>query len=239
VTAASRVCWALANECRSDDVVVVGVATPLAAAAALLARRLLVPELTVVVGGAVDPPDLDVAELLLDPPAAGRRAAAFLGQRALLELLQRGAFTLQFVSPAQVGADAAINASRVATADGWRWLPGCLALPDTAALVGRLVAYRVEGTDRFAVERVDHVTGLGRADEVRRRFALPGRGVVAIVTERGRRGWHDEHWRPLVEPPPDAVRLLADEIDRHGLIDLETTSGRRAARATLARMAAR
>jgi acyl CoA:acetate/3-ketoacid CoA transferase beta subunit len=234
--AARRVCWALARECRDDDVAIVGVATPLAAAAVLLARRLLVPDLAVVIGGAVDPPDLDVARLLTDPTAVAHGAAAMLGQAALMTLLQGAAFTLQFVSPAQVDREGAINASRIRTADGWRRLAGCLALPDTAALVGRLVAYRVEGAARrFAVERVDHVTGLGRDAATRRAWGLPGRGVVAVITERGRH----EIGGPIETAPLDAVPaevddLLDREIDRHGLIELESPSGRDGARARLA-----
>jgi acyl CoA:acetate/3-ketoacid CoA transferase beta subunit len=234
--AVRRVCWALARECRDDDVAIVGVATPLAAAAVLLARRLLVPDLTVIIGGAVDPPDLDVAALLTDPPAVARRAPAVLGQQALLTLLQGGAFTLQFVSPAQVDGDGAINTSRVRVAGGWRRLPGCLALPDTAALVGRLVAYRVEGERRFVVERVDHVTGLGRARETRRRWGLLGRGVVAVITENGRRDLGDPapRARPLDAVPAEVADLLDREIDRHSLIELDSPAGRDAARARVA-----
>jgi acyl CoA:acetate/3-ketoacid CoA transferase beta subunit len=235
-SAARCVCWALARECRDDDVVIVGVATPLAAVAVLLARRLLVPDITVIIGGAVDPPDLDVAAMLVDPPAVGRGAPAVLGQGALLTLLQGGAFTLQFVSPAQVDATGAINASRVRDDDGWRRLPGCLALPDTAALVGRLVAYRVDGDRRFAVDRVDHVTGLGRDEAARRRWGLCGRGVVTVVTEHGRREIGDAvaATRPLAPVPAAVGDLLDRELDRHSLIELESPTGRAAARARLA-----
>lgn len=234
---ARAVCWALARECRDDDVLVVGVATPLAAAAAMLARELVAPDLTVIVGGAVDPPTMDVAVLLSDPPAVCSAAPAVLGQRDLLTLLHGGAMTLQFVSPAQVGADGAVNTSRVRTATGgWRPLPGCLALPDTTALVGRLVAYRVEGGPRFAVDHVDYVTGVGTDPAVRGRWALPGRGVVAVVTGDGRRSTGSAAWEPLESTPADADVLLDRVIDPHGVIELETRHGRHAARQRLARI---
>jgi hypothetical protein len=46
---ADRMVWRMAKECRSDDVLVVGVGTPVATAAGMLARELLVPDVTVVV----------------------------------------------------------------------------------------------------------------------------------------------------------------------------------------------
>lgn len=216
---ARRVCWALARECRSDDVLVVGVATPVAAAAALVAREVLVPDLTVIIGGAVDPPTMDIARLVTDPASASRRAPAVLGQRDLLELLQRGGITLQFVSPAQVDRQGAINTSRVSVAGRAKLLPGCLALPDTAAMVGRLVAYRAADAQRFFVDRVDHVTGMGRAPHERARFGLAGRGVVAVVTSAGRRviGGADE-WQPLDPVPTDVDALLDQVIDPSGVM---------------------
>jgi glutaconate CoA-transferase, subunit B len=239
VIAARRVCWALAEECRDDDVAVVGVGTPLAGAAAFLARELLVPGLTIIVGGAVDPPLMDIAEVLVDPTSVTRSARGVLGQRELLPMLQRGTITLQFISPAQVDREGAVNTSRVRDGSGWRDLPGCLAIPDTTALVGRLVAYRLEGGERFMVGRVDHVTGLGRAPDLRARFGLSGRGVIAVVTEQGRLELDDprRRWRPLDDPSPEANELLDRVIDPHHVIELETKHGRQSARDTLARLA--
>jgi acyl CoA:acetate/3-ketoacid CoA transferase beta subunit len=235
---AQRVCWALACECRNDDVLVVGVATPMATAAAMLARRLLAPDLTVIAGAAVDPPTIDVAATIVDPGSLTRSAPQVLGQRDLLLLIQRGAITLQFVSPAQVDPTGAINTSRVADGDRWRRLPGCLALPDTAVMIGRLVAYRIEGGDRFLVDAVDHVTGAGAGEW---RHDLPGSGVVAVITDEGRRpieparvGWAPA--TPLVAIPSEAAELLDREIDPHGVLAVETRRGRAEALATLERL---
>lgn len=232
---ARRVCWALATECRADDVLIVGVGTPIAAAAAFLARSLVAPTMTIIVSGAVDPPPGDLADLLSDPPAITRRAAAVLGQADLLDLVQRGTATLQFISPAQLDPAGNVNTVRVGTGAGARRLAGCLAIPDTAALVGRLVAYRVDGS-RLVTARVDHVTGLGHDEATRHRWHLPGRGVVAVIDDEGRRtlgpgGLGDRV--PLEPVPADALDLLTGTVDRHDLVGLETRDGRSAARARL------
>ena len=164
---ADALTWSLARQCRPDDVLVVGVATPLAAAAGMLARELLVPDLTIIMAASVNPRTHDVAESLTDPAAAARYAPGTLTQAEILDAIQRGRVTLQFVSPAEVDADGAINTNRV----GDRRLPGALALPDVAVLVGRLVAYRAGHSPRFLVPRVQYVTG--RAG-----------GVRAIVTDK-------------------------------------------------------
>ena len=234
----TSVCWALAQECRADDVLVVGVATPLAAAAAFVAREHLVHDLTIIVGGVVDPPTMDVADLLTDPFAAARTSQVILDQRELLAMLQRGTITLQFVSPAQVDHTGAVNTSRVRTSDAsWRLLPGCLALPDTTATVGRLVAYRIDGGDRFVVERVDHVSGIGADAATRAHFGLRGSGVTAIITEAGRRevraaGLDDA--TALDPMPSDVVEFVDRTIDRRGILGLETRRHRSEAAARLA-----
>jgi acyl CoA:acetate/3-ketoacid CoA transferase beta subunit len=164
---ADALTWSLARQCRPKDVLVVGVATPLAAAAGLLARELLTPDLTIIMAASVNPATHDVAESLTDPAAAARRAPGTLTQAEILDAIQRGRVTLQFVSPAEVDAEGRINTNRV----GGRRLPGALALPDVAVLVGRLVAYRAGHSPRFLVPRVQYVTG--RAG-----------GVRAIVTDK-------------------------------------------------------
>ena len=240
-TTLTDVCWALARECRGDDVVIVGVATPLAAAAAFLAKATHAAAMTVIVGGAVDPRDVDVGTLLADPAAAGRLATAMLGQRELLSLLQRGAFSLQFVSPAQVDRTGAINTSLVRGDGEWRRLPGCLALPDTASLVGRLIAYRVDGGDRFRVDRVDHVTGIGTAEELRTARRLPGHGVTAVVTESGRFAVDGTTWgapEPLERAPAEVAELLSRRIDPHGVLGIETSRERARALRALASIGA-
>jgi hypothetical protein len=125
---ADALTWSLARQCRPGDVLVNGVGTPLAIAAGLLARELLVPDLTIILAGSVEPGTHDVAEGLIDPAAVARRSKGTMGQAEMLDAIQRGDVTLQFVAPAQIDGTGRINTSRVKT----RRLPGPLALPDVA-----------------------------------------------------------------------------------------------------------
>lgn len=239
-----QVLWCLARRVRPGDVVVVGVATPLAAAAAHLARSLLHPDVTVIEAAAVGVPEHDVADGFVRPDDVARSAVGVLTQAEILDAIQRGRVDLQFVSPAQVDGRGALNASRVPDGDGGlRRLPGGLAIADVSQLVGRLVAYRAGHSPRFLAERVDFVTG------------APGR-VEAVVTDAAVLEWSGEGFRlasvhegvPVEDalagcgfpldadgcvtteaPPPEALRLLRERIDPHGLRRLETRGGRREA----------
>lgn len=182
----------LAAEARPDDVVVVGVATPIATAAALLARELHHPELTVLVAASVDPRAHDIAQPMLDGGYVGRISAGTLSQAEILDAIQRGRITLQFVSPAEVDGGGRLNTSRVRGPDGsWKRLPGGLATADIAVLVGRLVAYRAGHTPRFLAPRVAFTTGAGHTDDptLRTRARLPGRGLTTIVTDQAVLRW--------------------------------------------------
>ena len=88
---ADALTWSLARQCRPGDVLVVGVATPLALAAGMLARELRVPDLTIIAACAVDPETHDVSESLLDPTVVARRSAGTLGQADILDAIQRAA----------------------------------------------------------------------------------------------------------------------------------------------------
>jgi glutaconate CoA-transferase subunit B len=259
--AANAVIWSLASKVRSGDVVVVGVATPLAAAAALLGRELVAPDLTVIMAAAVDPDTHDIAESLRDPAAVARRSEGVMAQLEILDLIARGEVSLQFISPAEVDSRGAVNTMRVLDGEGReRRLPGPLALPDVSVLVGRLVAYRVDHSRRFLPERVHYVTGAG--DEIDR-SALPGAGVRAIVTGLADIAVGPDQPGPTLtarapnatgaqiaavtgfalagtdgaparEPIPDeAVELLDRVIDPDGVRLLETRAGRQVALAAL------
>lgn len=244
-TVDEQIVWSLARCCRQGDVLVVGVATPLAAAAGLLARELLVPDLVLIEAAAVDVAPHDLATPMVRPEVVADEAVGVYTQAEILDAIQRGRVTLQFVSPAQVDAAGNLNTSRVRSKDGsLRRLPGGLAHADIACLVGRLVAYRASHEARFLPESVDFVTGAA------------GR-VATIVTSAAVFGWDGERFRvdsihdgvsgdevlagcgfalelpvglPVTEPPPpEALRLLREEIDPHGLRRLETRAGRESA----------
>lgn len=243
--------WSLARHCRRGDVLVVGVATPLAAAAGMLARDLLLDgELTIIMAASVDPATHDVAESLIDPVAVARRSSGTLTQVEILDAIGRGRVTLQFVSPVEVDAEGQINTNRVPGPQGAeRRLPGALALPDVAVLVGRLVAYRASHSPRFLVPRVHFVTGAGgRPRSVVTDLAeidLPGRGAPrltalqpgarldAVLAGCGFELAHDDEVS-YAEPMPPAARALLDEvIDPHEIRLLEVRGGREAALARL------
>jgi acyl CoA:acetate/3-ketoacid CoA transferase beta subunit len=241
-TIEEQVTWCLARQCRADDVLVVGVATPIAAAAGQLARGLLVPDLVLIEAAAVDVAPHDVATAMVRPEGISAGAVGVYSQAQILDVIQRGRISLQLISPAQIDGRGALNTSRVRGKDGaLRRLPGGLATADIARLMGRLVVYRIGHERRFLPDRVDFVTG------------VPGR-VAAIVTSAAVIDWDGERFRlasvhgsssvdevvagcafeldvpdrvPSTEaPPPEALRLLREEIDPHGLRRLETRDGR-------------
>ncbi len=183
---ADRMVWRLANECRNDDVLIVGVGTPVAAAAGMLARELLVPDLTVLVAASVQPVrSHDIARPMIEADFVARMSTGSFGQADVLDLIGRGGVTLQFVAPAQIDRRGRLNASEVPRPDGTMMrLPGPLALPDVSCLVGRLVGYRAAHSKRFLVDEVDFVTGLGSADLDQRAAAgLTGAGLTTVITD--------------------------------------------------------
>jgi glutaconate CoA-transferase, subunit B len=185
----------LARQAVPGDVVVVGVATPIATAAALLARE-LVGEVTVIAAASVQPPPFDIARPMLRADAVARIARGTYTQAEVLDAIQRGRVTLQFVSPAQVDGRGRLNTSRVPGRDGGlRRLPGGLATGDISVLIGRLVAYRAGHSPRFLPDEVAFTTGAGheRGPEWRQRNGLPGGGCRTVVTDRAVLQWDDRH----------------------------------------------
>jgi acyl CoA:acetate/3-ketoacid CoA transferase beta subunit len=254
---ADQMTWSLARQCRPDDVMIVGVATPLAAAAGLLARELLVPGLTIIMAAAVNPKAHDVAQSFFDPTTTARHAAGIMSQPDMLDAIHRGHVTLMFVSPAEVDARGAINTSRIVGRDGLvRRLPGAFALPDVAVVIGRLVAYRTDHSPRFLVPHVQFTTGAGSELD---RSGPVGSGVTTIITSQAEIALAPDGSRPVLtmlqpeakiehaiagcgfpltvpgqipvaEPmPPDARALLDQIIDPHEIRLLEVREGRAAA----------
>lgn len=221
--------WRLVSHVRPNDVIVVGVGTPLALCAAVVARE-LIDGVRVLVGPAVDPEPHDIAETIHDPSSLPGRAAGVLSQRGVLGLIQRGDVDVQFVAPAQVDGEGRFNTVAVETPGGPRWLAGPLALPDTTLLLDRVVAYRADHSPRFLVGRVDHVTGGGLAGVVTSaadiRFGSRPPGTVAIAPgaslEEVREGCSFELGVALEggdEPPALAAAL--ERLDPQRMRDLE------------------
>ncbi len=180
---ATQVCWELAQQTRADDVLIIGVGTPLAAAAALLARAILHPSLTIIFGTAVAPREFNLAASILDSSRVSRAAIGNYSQVEVLDLVSRGGVTLQFVSPIEIDRSGNLNASRIRRADGsWRQFPGSLAIGDTSVLVGRLVAYRVGHHRRFLTERVSFVSGAAALQNENSTTPY-GQGATLAITE--------------------------------------------------------
>ena len=240
-----QVVWCLARQIRPGDVLVVGVGTPIAVAAGLLARELLVDDLVVIEAAAVDPEPHDLAESMADPELLPRSSVGVLSQAEVLDAIQRGRVTLQFVSPAQVDGDGALNTSRVRGRDGGvRHLPGGLATADVTVLVGRLVVYRLAHSPRFLVDEVDFMNGApGRVETIVTSRAVIERGAGGFRLASVHRGEGVEEVReacgfplepsepvPVTEPPPpEALTLLRERIDLHQMRRLESREGREAA----------
>jgi acyl CoA:acetate/3-ketoacid CoA transferase beta subunit len=241
--------WTMARQTRPGDVLVVGVATPLAALAGQLARELLHPDLVMVESASVGLPAHDVADPYANHERLSASAVGVFGQNEILDAIQHGRITIQFLSPAQVDGRGRMNASRIRRPDGTvKRFPGSLAIPDVSALVGRLVVYRASHEPRFLVPEVDFVSGAGDR-------------VAAIVTsaavlERSGEGFRLASVHPGVSvdeavagcgfdldvpasvheterPPDEALRLVRETLDPHGLRRMEVREGREAALATL------
>lgn len=194
VPVADQMVWSLAREVRPGDVTVVGVATPMATAAALLARELLGTDVTVIVAASADPPVHDIAQPMHDPGFIARTAVGTYAQTEILDAIQRGRVSLQFISPAQVDGKGRLNTSRVPARDGGlRRLPGGLATGDIAVLMGRLVAYRANHSARFLPDEVAFTSGAGheRGRSWRERHRLPGTGLRTVVTDLAVLRWDD------------------------------------------------
>jgi acyl CoA:acetate/3-ketoacid CoA transferase beta subunit len=255
---ATQVCWELAQQTRADDVLIVGVGTPLAAAAALLARAILHPSLTILFGTAVAPRNFNLAASMTDSSRVSRAAVGNYSQVEVLDLVSRGGVTLQFVSPVEVDRSGNLNASRIRRTDGsWRQFPGSLALGDTSVLVGRLVAYRVGHHRRFLPERVSFVSGASALQE-KTTSSPRGLGAVLAVTEMATVSLganprlinydHDlaaskngigfsvdeRHAVQRMAAPPEVIAALA-RLDPLGVRDLEDKNCRAAVLSQLSR----
>lgn len=171
---------ALAAFVVDDDVVGVGLGTPLAVASALLARATTARGAHLLVGGVVDP-DADLATCLAGPAALAGRTAGYVPHLDTMDMAERQAMTLQFLRPAQVDGHGNLNTSRIGPRrrPSVRF-PGGLATGDVPTLLPRIVAFLPRHELRALPERVACVTGAGggwHGD------AHPTRGVVAVVTD--------------------------------------------------------
>jgi glutaconate CoA-transferase, subunit B len=178
VSVADVVTCALAREVRGDDVIGVGLGTPLALCAALVAQRTNARGATVLVGGAVSP-RATLAECMRSDFAG--RTPGFVPHLDTMEMAERQAMTLQFLRPAQVGADGSANTSRVEASGRIVRFPGGLALADVPNLMPRIVLYHTAHEPRALPATLGFRTAAGGGIV---RGGYSSLGATTLVTDR-------------------------------------------------------
>ncbi|MBM3678234.1 MAG: hypothetical protein FJW96_10190 [Actinobacteria bacterium] len=172
------VACALARQLRADDVVGVGLGTPLALCAALVAQRTSAKGATVLCGGAVSP-RATLAECMHHDTAG--RTPGFVPHLDTMDMAERQAMTLQFFRPAQVGPDGSANTSRVQAGDRLVRFPGALALSDTPNLMPRVLLYHTAHEPRNLPAEVGYRTVAGGGIE---RSGYRALGATKLITDR-------------------------------------------------------
>jgi acyl CoA:acetate/3-ketoacid CoA transferase beta subunit len=175
---ADVVACALAREVRGDDVVGVGLGTPLALCAVLVAQRTNARGVTVLCGGAVSP-RATLAECLRNETAG--RTQGFVSHLDTMDMAERQAMTLQFFRPAQVGPDGSANTSRVRVGDRLIRFPGALALADTPNLMPRVLFYHTAHEPRNLPPVVGFRTVAGGGVE---RGGYRSLGATKLITDK-------------------------------------------------------
>lgn len=168
---------ALAREVRPEDVVGVGLGTPLALCACLVAQRTGAPGATVLVGGAVSP--RATLDQCLHHDVAGR-TPGYVPHLETMDMAERQAMTLQFLRPAQVGPDGSANTSRVNAGGRIVRFPGGLALADVPNLMPHIVLYHTAHEPRALPPAVGFRTSAGGGIE---RAGFRALGPTKLVTD--------------------------------------------------------
>ncbi len=172
---------ALAAEIGDDDLVGVGLGTPMALAAALLARRTHAPRAHVLAGGAMDA-DADLPTYMGGSRALAGRSPGWVSHFDSMDMAERHRMTIQILRPGQVDGVGNLNTSRIGGLDhpSVRF-PGGLATGDVPMILPRLAVYLPSHRARSLPERVGFVTGRGGGW---RGESYPSRGTVLLVTDR-------------------------------------------------------
>jgi glutaconate CoA-transferase subunit B len=207
VTTADLLVALLARQVGEDDVVGVGLGTPLALCACLVARRTHAPGAQVLVAGAVSP-DADLVTCMRGARALAGRTAGFVPHIDTMDMAERQAMTLQFLRPAQVDGEGSVNTSSIRPPGRPRLrFPGGLAMADVPRLMPRVVLYHTDHRPRGLVERVDVVTGRGGPSD---RGGHRSEGPTVLVTDLCVIAFGAEGARLVsVHPGVDAERAMA------------------------------
>jgi glutaconate CoA-transferase, subunit B len=167
------------------DVAIVGLGLP--QVAGVLAKRTRCPEVTLLLELGVFSPTPTEPAMGIADPRMWKGARSFGGMADVLgHMLHRGRVTLGMLGTLQVDPFGNINSTMVEQADGSsRRFNGSGGGNDIASLAGRVVIVMRHDPRKFRTT-VDFVTSPGscRGEIGRTELGLPGRGTVAIVTDR-------------------------------------------------------
>jgi acyl CoA:acetate/3-ketoacid CoA transferase beta subunit len=193
---------ALAREVHADDVVGVGLGTPLALCGTMVALRTNARGATVLCGGAVSP-RATLAECMRHETDG--RTPGFVPHLDTMDMAERQAMTLQFFRPAQVGPDGSANTSRVQAGDRLIRFPGALALPDTPNLMPRVLLYHTAHEPRNLPPTVSYRTVAGGGIE---RGGFRARGATTLITDKGVIAFRPEGPRLVSFHPGETVESV-------------------------------
>lgn len=211
----------LAREINDEDVVGIGLGTPLALAAALLARRTHARKAHLFTGGMVVRAQADLLSLTSGASALAGRYTGFVSHLETMEMAERKTMTLQFLRPAQVDGEGNINTSRIVAQDGTLTrLPGGLASADVPKILPRLVLYHTDHRERSLPRAVSFITGAGGGDP-----HSGAAGPVRLITDRavfsfreGRAHLHSVHAGHTVE---EVLSHTGFECEADGVVQTE------------------
>jgi glutaconate CoA-transferase subunit B len=245
------ICFCLARQINDEDVVALGLATPLGAVAALLARRLHAPNIfiasAIATSVTVDPPEMSLTD------AEGRWVEAALTSSSFVT----GAADYlpsvrpkEFFRPGQV--DQHGNTNNISIGKDYKRprlrMPGVGGIPDVSVFMSDMSLYVPRHSRVAFPKKLDFLSGLGHSEERR-----AGSGPKYLVSDLGQFDFPDgnmrlTHLHPGVSvdrvvaktafelaiaddlqatalPSERELELLRLEIDPLGLRRLETLSG--------------
>ncbi len=245
------ICFCLARQINDEDVVALGLATPLGTAAALLARRLHAPNIfiasAIATSVTVDPPELSLTD------AEGRWVEAALTSSSFVT----GAADYlpsvrpkEFFRPGQV--DQHGNTNNISIGKDYRRprlrMPGVGGIPDVSVFMSDMSLYVPRHSRVAFPKKLDFLSGLGHSEERR-----AGSGPKYLVSDLGQFDFPNgnmrlTHLHPGVSvdrvvaktafelaiaddlqatalPSERELEVLRREVDPLGLRRLETLSG--------------
>lgn len=158
---------AMARRVRNDEVVFVGVNSPLPLAAVELARRLHAPRSTFVsVGGGVNP-TVDRIIAATSSAELGKGSASIFDNQEVYGLNGRGGIDLTFLGMAQVDAKGRVNSSFVGDRERPKVrFPGGGGAPAILPKAKRAILWRAGHSRSIFVDKVEFTTSSGNLERI-------------------------------------------------------------------------